>query len=325
MDGFERLLGHALKPALTPLFPQQRIFFGYLLVAFVIAAVIVVRQTGNRPGAWRDAGKKLFDRAVWLNPSALVDYGFFFVNRISFGLFLGPLVIGAVAVASAAAAGLQSLYGEIGPGFVVGPLAVGCFTLATLIVTDGAIFLAHYLQHRIPVLWEFHKVHHSATVLTPITLYRMHPVDDLLSGSLVGIATGAVAGLAQYMFAGPVVAVTIVGLNVGLFLFYLLGYNLRHSHVWLSYPRWLSHVLISPAQHQIHHSRQPRHHDRNLGLVFAFWDYFAGTLYVPRRRERLAFGLGGGEDADYASVLALYWVPFKKAARLLRPRRWARP
>jgi sterol desaturase/sphingolipid hydroxylase (fatty acid hydroxylase superfamily) len=323
MDGIERLLGHVLKPALTPLFPQQRIFVGYLLVAFVIAAVIVIRQSRNR--SWRAAVARLFDRAVWFNPSALVDYGFFLVNRVSFGILFGPLVIGAVAVASMTEAGLKSAYGELGPGFAVDPLAVGSFTLATLIAMDGAIFLAHFLQHRIPILWEFHKVHHSATVLTPITLYRMHPVDDLLSGTIVGIATGAVAGVAHYMFAGPLVTVTIVGLNVGLFLFYLAGYNLRHSHVWLAYPRWLSHVLISPAQHQIHHSRRPCHHDRNLGLVFAFWDYFAGTLYVPRRRERLAFGLGGGEDADYGTVLALYWVPFKKAARLLRPRRWARP
>ncbi len=325
MDAFERLLGHVLKPLLMPLFPQQRIFVGYLLAALVIAAAIVLWRCAKQRGARRHALAKLFDRAVWFHPSALVDYGFFLLNRASYGVLFGPLVIGAVAVASATEAGLQSAFGDLGPNFAVDAVAVGVFTCANLLAMDGATFLAHFLQHRVPLLWEFHKVHHSATVLTPITLYRMHPVDDLLSGSLVGVATGVVAGSAQYMFAEPMLAVAIVGLNAGLFLFYLFGYNLRHSHVWLAYPGWLSHLLISPAQHQIHHSREPRHHDRNLGLVFAFWDYFAGTLYVPRRPERLAFGLGGGEDADYASVLALYWLPFKKASRLLRPGRWARP
>jgi sterol desaturase/sphingolipid hydroxylase (fatty acid hydroxylase superfamily) len=79
----------------------------------------------------------------------------------------------------------------------------------------------------------------------------------------------------------------------------------------------LGHVLVSPAHHQVHHSTARRHWDKNLGGIFALWDWLAGTLYVPRRDEIVAFGLGNGEDADYGGVLRLYVVPF---ARLWR--RW---
>jgi sterol desaturase/sphingolipid hydroxylase (fatty acid hydroxylase superfamily) len=130
--------------------------------------------------------------------------------------------------------------------------------------------------------------------------------------------TGLVHGLFAYFYEGGIAEITVWELNLGLFLFYLFGYNLRHTHIWLPYPRWLSHILVSPAQHQIHHSDQPRHFDKNIGFIFAFWDWAAGTLYVPKHKEDFAFGLYGGEHRDFNSVWKLYALPFKKAAGLLR-------
>jgi sterol desaturase/sphingolipid hydroxylase (fatty acid hydroxylase superfamily) len=75
---------------------------------------------------------------------------------------------------------------------------------------------------------------------------------------------------------------------------------------------------VSPAQHQIHHSSQPRHFDKNIGFIFAFWDWAAGTLYVPRHKEDFALGLHGGEHRAFNSVWKLYLLPFKNAAALLR-------
>ena len=51
-------------------------------------------------------------------------------------------------------------------------------------------------------------------------------------------------------------------------------------------------MLISPAQHQVHHSVDPRHHDRNYGEVLALWDWLFGTLYISRAGETIRFGLG---------------------------------
>ena len=98
---------------------------------------------------------------------------------------------------------------------------------------DLGLFLAHYLQHGVPVLWGFHKVHHSAQVLTPFTAYRMHLVDDVLAMSLSGLFAGVVLGTFNFRQPGNAGAATILGLNAALFLYYAFGYNLRHSHVWL--------------------------------------------------------------------------------------------
>jgi len=116
--------------------------------------------------------------------------------------------------------------------------------------------------------------------------------------------------------------VTLFGVNAVFGLFRLLSGNLRHSHIWVAYPRWLSHLLISPAQHQIHHSVELRHRDRNMGTVFAFWDWLFGTLYVPRGRERLTFGVAQGVPQEHPTLLDAWWVPLRNIGRMaLRPRR----
>jgi len=109
-------------------------------------------------------------------------------------------------------------------------------------------------------------------------------------------------------------------MNLVLFLFYFAGYNLRHSHIPLYYPDRLSRILISPAQHQVHHSNAPRHFDRNMGFMFAIWDRMAGTLYVPRRDEVLEFGLARGEEREFDSLARLYFLPVWKLYRLARRR-----
>ena len=86
---------------------------------------------------------------------------------------------------------------------------------------------------------------------------------------------------------------------------------------WLSYGPVLSWVLVSPAQHQIHHSRDPKHLDKNFGLVFSFWDAALGSLYIPPSRENLTYGLAGVPPGKFATVRQLYVTPFVEASRML--------
>jgi sterol desaturase/sphingolipid hydroxylase (fatty acid hydroxylase superfamily) len=129
-----------------------------------------------------------------------------------------------------------------------------------------------------------------------------------------------VIGLCHAVVGTGIAEVEVLGVNVLLFAWYIFGFHLRHSHVWLAYPAWLSHILVSPAQHQIHHSSAPRHFDRNMGFIFAFWDAFAGTLYVPRAKEDISYGLAGAEPGEFQSVAALYLRPFRNLSRRRRAR-----
>jgi sterol desaturase/sphingolipid hydroxylase (fatty acid hydroxylase superfamily) len=232
-------------------------------------------------------------------------------------LLLGPLSVTWVATMTQSA--LLGLGGAGHEPAAWSTATLAVFVLATALVDDFATYVVHALHHRWPLLWEFHKVHHSAEVLTPLTVYRKHPVYNLLSRVTNIAIVGPFQGLIAALFAGPADPVTLFGANVVFSLFHLLGANLRHSHVWLSFGPRLSHVFISPAQHQIHHSKAPQHWDKNFGEVFALWDWMFGTLYVPgREREALEFGVAGDAGQEHATLWQAYFVPFANCGELLR-------
>ncbi len=208
------------------------------------------------------------------------------------------------------------------PAFSVTPLSILLYTLIAVIALDLAVYITHYLQHRVQVLWQFHQVHHSAEVLTPITFLRMHPVDLFFFGLAGSVLGGLAFAGFVYLTGTRAHLITIMNVNIFVFAFYLFGYNLRHSHIWLRYPRWLSHILISPAQHQTHHSVEDKHFDRNLGLIFAVWDWIFGTLYVPERYERLTYGLNRTEPNPFRSMSGIYLMPFRNAWALIAPGSW---
>ncbi len=322
---FDTLLAGTIQQWTSLLFPTQRIFYLYLASAFVIAAVtyfwFAARDAKDRPdGIEKGLLGYLFDPKIWWHKSARQDYIFFFVNGLIYYGIIGQLMIGGHVFYNAMGVGWETLFGlRDTPVFEPNALTALAYTVVFLLAVDLAVWVTHYLQHKVQVLWQFHQVHHSAEVLTPATVYRMHPVDLFFTGlvSVTLIAVGF-SGFV-YLTGSEPQQQTVMGVNILLFTFYLVGYNLRHSHIWFSYPPWLSYILISPAQHQTHHSIDAKHYDRNFGLVFAFWDWVFGTLYVPRGYEKLEFGIAREEPNPFGSVQEIYLEPFVGAWRILAP------
>lgn len=302
---------------------HSRVFVFYLLSSAFIAIFIHwlgERQEGsdarNRTAATGIQG--LAPRSIYTHPSAIVDYGYFIANGILYAVIIGPVAFFGTWFSSQIFQALQLIGNPIHLVGSPGPVSIVLYSIAIALAADFGVFLSHVLFHRIPMLWEFHKVHHSAEVLTPFTVYRMHPVDDVATLLIGGTLTGIVDAFVRFFIAPGISPYVIYGLGVATFLFYVLGYNLRHSHIWWSFgPTW-SKFFISPAQHQIHHSKARKHWDKNFGLMFAIWDWMFGSLYVPVEREDIEFGIGNGEEREFSSPLRLYFVPFVKAGRRIR-------
>ena len=300
--------------------PDDRTYWLYFLSAYAIGLVVYLRFGGD----WSFAAlgrylKSFFPKAIWAHRSARLDYKMLFLNSFGY-FFVFPLIT--VSTALAAELTLETLTTLSGSeGLALAPSWASrvALTVIWLIAWDFGFFAAHYLQHRVPLLWEFHKAHHSAEVMTPMTVFRMHPVDDLLSYSMVGAMAGLVEGCFLFIYADPVAFYMVNGLNVLWFLFLMAGYHLRHSHIWIMYPKPIRSIISSPALHLIHHSTNPKHFDKNFARIFVFWDRLAGTLYLPAAREEIEFGIGGGEEREYQTLRSIYLRPFKlAAARYLR-------
>ena len=289
-------------------------FYWLYLVATVLAGFLLCYWRApagcGRLGATLQA---LFPARVFLHPSALLDYRFVIVNHVLYALGLGFLTLSVSAVTDTVGAGLNLVFGPGDANAQAGACADVLFSLATFLVADAALFLQHWLHHRIPFLWEFHKVHHSAEVLTPLTAERLHPVNDLLGSVVVATFVGVNNGIFLHLYPGSVAEVAVLGVNIFYFLAYTFGvHHLQHSHVWLVFPRGLREWLFSPALHLIHHSKKPAHRDKNFAVTFTFWDRLAGTLYMPEEHEQetLELGLDEADQQALQTLWQLYMTPF---------------
>jgi len=293
--------------------PDGAFYPPYLLAALAIAWI-----AGGGRIDWRAA------RAAALHPSQRTDLKLFVLGRIT-ALVEAPLLVLAATIAGALVAGtLRAATGidNAGMAWTFGRAAT--LTLAFILVADFCTYWVHRWHHKNPVLWPFHAVHHSAETLSPLTLERKHPLYDLFSAIVKGTAGGALQGALFFAFVGDNAALTIGGANAIYVLFALAGAHLRHTHVWVSFGPILGRVFVSPAMHQIHHSAAPQHHDRNYGEIFALWDWGFATLYLPRARETLRFGLSdgaGGVVQPHPSLRAALVTPFVESAKALSQRR----
>lgn len=305
----------------TLLNPHDRLFgfFGFYLFTFAaLAAVSFILYYKRGAFRLRDILKFCFPRTVYLHTSAIVDYQLYIVNKALSPITKLAPVLGATLVATVVGDQLAATLGSGDQLFASALWTNVAFTIAILLVSDFSSYLNHAAHHFIPVLWPFHSLHHSAEVLTPITLYRKHPLYDVVRRSVEGVIKGLFQGFVFYFFFGKVELVTILGVNFGIALFNFAGSNLRHSHIWLSFGPVLNHIFISPAQHQIHHSVSPKHKNKNFGQIFAVWDWIFGTLYVPKEREELVFGIGDGRPQPHPSLLTAYAVPFADSWRVVK-------
>ncbi|MEE2981245.1 MAG: sterol desaturase family protein [Pseudomonadota bacterium] len=306
----------AANPFAFVVMPTNRFYWLFILGAVVLTALVYLLRDGEPDKrSLRGLFRFCFPRDVYLHRSAIVDYKYAAVNWLVDLLVLGWLFGHMSLIALWVVGGLEAVFGAGGAGMEASLTARVAFTVLIMFAVDTGLFFSHYLEHRIPALWEFHKIHHSAAVLTPLTVLRMHPVDVVVNAWGVGIFVGLVKGVFTYCYADQVSAFSVSELDIGTFVFFLAGYHLRHSHIWLPFPKYIRHVVSSPALHQIHHSDQPRHFDKNFGRILVVWDWVFGTLYVPTEHEGINYGLYEGEHQEYDGVWKLYSLPFKKIAR----------
>jgi len=286
-------------------------------VAFVIAFVHIMLKPRRRGRTrWRTAFRVLLSRRIWLHPSTLLDMQYVLVGSVGFSVVFGYTLLTAYGVSNGVCAGLRYLFGPHTTPTQL-PLYAKVLIVGGLYLTiEFAYWFDHFLSHKIGILWEFHKVHHSATVLTPFANWRVHPVDTILYMNILSILAGSASGLIQY-FAGDAFSLTSTAISSLLWALYMaLWGHLQHSQFWISWTGLAGRIFLSPAHHQIHHSRDPIHFDKNFGASLALWDYLFCTLHIPQRHnEHIRFGTEG--DAHLKRLIPSVFYPFHFAAKRL--------
>ncbi|AWB67324.1 sterol desaturase family protein [Saccharobesus litoralis] len=306
--------------------PNKRLFWGYLVSATLLAVSILALTAKSTlehtPTANKSLLAHIFNFRVWLNKTSRQDYLLWLLNKLIRSLLIVPLLFSMVPIAlcvSKALSGILPVFSLTVPQEQV----FFIFTTLLFLLDDFSRFFLHWLLHKVPVLWAFHQVHHSATRMTPFTVYRSHPIENMLYAMRMALAQGIAVGICFYLFGPKLQMIDILGANLFIFAFNIMGSNLRHSHIWWSWGK-MEKWFISPAQHQLHHSRAREHYDCNLGTALTIWDRLFGTaIYATKQKQRrLRFGIN--HPNLNTSFVHLYWVPFvdawKNIVRLFQTR-----
>jgi len=169
-----------------------------------------------------------------------------------------------------------------------------------ILLFDFGSYLTHNLQHKIPFLWRFHRIHHSDNHLNVSSSLRFHPVDVVVS---------------QFIY--QCIAVILIGVPITAFVIYgsiaIPLLIMQHSN--FRFPRWFeryaSLVFATPGWHKIHHSSQQQETDSHYGDVFTFWDRIFGT-WGKKQPDEIEYGLKEFSQDKHHRVLHLLFSPFRK-------------
>lgn len=167
--------------------------------------------------------------------------------------------------------GAFTVYGAVqawsGPALIDGAsLPVWAAVILYVLIYDLAEYLFHRMQHRIPLLWAMHSLHHSDPNMSVLTTNRHFWGDQLFK-------TITVLSAAAFIISPTPTAIAVYGV-IGLWNF------VTHSQLPIDLGRW-SWVINTPAYHRRHHSALPEHYDSNFAAILPIWDLLLGDYHRP--------------------------------------------
>jgi sterol desaturase/sphingolipid hydroxylase (fatty acid hydroxylase superfamily) len=157
--------------------------------------------------------------------------------------------------------------------------------VVVILAMDFYSYLLHRAQHKVPVLWSMHSLHHSAEALSIVTGARHFWLEDVLN-----TAVFPVMGI---IFSIPHEVLLTVG------VIYLVPDGLfSHLNVRMSLGRFAL-VVNNPQYHRIHHSLEPQHFDKNFCKMLPLFDVIFGTAWWPGKDEFPKTGLAGEKATGF--------------------------
>ena len=161
--------------------------------------------------------------------------------------------------------------------------------LVMLVGLDLLQWCIHNLLHRVPFLWQFHKLHHSSVELDWAGNFRFHWVEALLYRAIQYVPLGLMGFSPEVMMLHAVVG-TLIG-------------HLNHANLDWDYGP-LRYVLNNPRMHIWHHARdEVPSHGVNFGVILCCWDWLFGTAWLPAERGRAPARLGFEDLHQYPEGL----------------------
>lgn len=181
-------------------------------------------------------------------------------------------------------------------------IPIWLYTIIGLLLLDliGA-YLAHFVQHKVKILWRFHLIHHTDTWIDTTTANRHHPGESVI----------------RFLFTTA--GVLLVGSPMWMVFLYqslsVVASQFNHANISLPVKLdvFLSYFIVSPNMHKVHHHYVLPYTDSNYGNIFSVWDRLFGT-FTTLPKEELIYGVDTHmAPEEHNKLKNLLQIPFQKS------------
>jgi sterol desaturase/sphingolipid hydroxylase (fatty acid hydroxylase superfamily) len=183
------------------------------------------------------------------------------------------------------------------------PLPYWLKVLLAVAFLDFMLWVWHLLNHVVPILWRFHRVHHTDLNMDVSTATRFHLGELVIS---VFIKLGLI-----YLLGADVLMVVLFETLV------VAAAQFHHSSLKISpaFEKYWYVLFVPPSMHRIHHSVKINERNTNYATIFSLWDRFLGTLLTSVKQEGIKIGVGGHFEENKLGLHRLLIMPFTRCVR----------
>lgn len=172
-------------------------------------------------------------------------------------------------------------------------------TVIALILFDLWMYLWHRMNHRIPFLWLFHRMHHSDDRVDVTSALRFH-TGELIFSSILRLAI-----------------VPLLGLNLPQLILYEICLQpvilFHHSNVALpeKIDRIFRAFIVTPNMHRVHHSQVKGETNSNYASILSIWDRIFKSFCFRKDIPNIDFGLPEFPEEEWQTIPGMLKTPFK--------------
>lgn len=169
-------------------------------------------------------------------------------------------------------------------------LSTWYYWVLCFLATDLAYYFHHLADHRSRVFWAVHITHHNSEYFNLTTGFRSPVFQPLY----------------RYLFFSPL---AFLGFNPWtIMVCYAVGqvYGTWVHTQTIKKMGFLEYILVTPSHHRVHHGCNIKYLDRNMGMVFIFWDKLFGTFEPEDPNVPVKFGIYPKMPDDGPMTTLLY-------------------
>ena len=172
--------------------------------------------------------------------------------------------------------------------------------VGAVLLLDAWTYAWHRINHRVPFLWRFHRVHHADATMDVTTASRFHVGELVLSSAL----------RVPVLVAGGIYAWELILYETVMFA--VVQFHHANIHLPERWDRRLRAVIVTPHLHRVHHSRWQPETDSNYSSLFTVWDRVFGSFRTSDAPETIRLGLDEFDAPEHRTVGGMLRMPLAR-------------